>query len=209
MYTQVSPQDTPIWIPKGVKRHADKTTNLTKQDRRLKFSLDKFGSSAYHTTLWLKSLIKWCSQRFLLSHSRSKYFNYRPGLCRYAVHPAGCRARARAHTRSHTHIRTGPLLVYPPGKNQNRYAVLSPYANGNTTHNFRGRSQSSEIVFVDLNDFTAAGVHVVDLAVTSRQQVRDDSIYYSYLIIPIRTWVFLQQRMINYFQFFSLREKLN
>lgn len=51
-----------------------------------------------------------------------------------------------------------------------RYAILSPYANGNTTGNYRGRSQFSQMVAVDLSDFTVAGVSVVDLAATSRQQ---------------------------------------
>lgn len=53
-----------------------------------------------------------------------------------------------------------------------RYAILSPYANGNTTGNYRSRSQFSQMVAVDLNDFTVEGVSVVDLAATSRQQAR-------------------------------------
>ncbi|CAM9457378.1 unnamed protein product [Ascophyllum nodosum] len=52
-----------------------------------------------------------------------------------------------------------------------RYAVLSPYANGNTTGNYHSRSQFGHLVAVDLQDFTEKGVKVVDLAGTSRQQV--------------------------------------
>lgn len=53
-----------------------------------------------------------------------------------------------------------------------RYAILSPYSNGNTTGNHRGRSQFGQMVAVDLQDFTAESVSVVDLAYTRRQQAR-------------------------------------
>lgn len=69
-----------------------------------------------------------------------------------------------------------PSLPPPPSCSSSllvvgRYAILSPYANGNTTGNYRSRSQFSQMVAVDLNDFTVGGVSVVDLAATSRQQV--------------------------------------
>ena len=57
-----------------------------------------------------------------------------------------------------------------------RYAILSPYANGKTEDNYRRRSQFSQMVAVDLSDFTVEGVSVVDLAATSRQQARSDSL---------------------------------
>ncbi|CAB1112000.1 unnamed protein product [Ectocarpus sp. CCAP 1310/34] len=62
------------------------------------------------------------------------------------------------------------LRGFVGGFTHGRYAILSPYANGNTTGNYRGRSQFSQMVAVDLTDFTVEGVSVVDLAATSRQQ---------------------------------------
>lgn len=58
-----------------------------------------------------------------------------------------------------------------PFDRTSRYAILSPYTNGNTTGNYRGRSQFSQMVVIDLTEFSVDGVSVVDLAATSRQQV--------------------------------------
>lgn len=65
-----------------------------------------------------------------------------------------------------------------------RYAILSPYANGNTTENYRGRSQFSQMVVVDLNDFTVEGVSIVDLAATSRQQVTTADSISVFVVLP-------------------------
>lgn len=64
-----------------------------------------------------------------------------------------------------------------------RYAILSPYANGNTEGNYRSRPQFSQMVAVDLNDFTIDGVSVVDLAATSRQQVRN-ILFFCFGVLP-------------------------
>ncbi|CAM9319638.1 unnamed protein product [Chrysoparadoxa australica] len=63
------------------------------------------------------------------------------------------------------------LQGYVGGFAHGKWGVLVPYSNGQAEVNPRGRSQSGEVVFVDLTDFSVAGVQTIDLAKASRQQM--------------------------------------